>query len=649
MIYNKRYERNYVGLIKRTQLKKFINILFLILCTHFAEAQLNVDSLSTDLSLIKDNTPIGNTCFIYIDSEHVTNPAKILLQQWSICNSLKLKKNIYQGSLINKTVFLKFTLNNNAEINDTVYFYPGSSFQSITFYKILPTTELERLKDGSKRDGFQPLELSSKERVTYIVELHFAKRKFNSLSPQIIQKKYLESFQKIFYSVSYNEFIVGYILCGLLLMMIFFNAANYTLGRKKEFLYYCLYAICMFWLIFFNTYIDRRSGVFASFFMGYLAFALLVIGTIFYVSFTRKFLDTKNLYPLLNKIFFFEERLLFALLACYSYIYFFTDYFWLQIVVENSTKILILILGILYIVIGIGQKNKLFNYLAIGNAILIFFSTISFLLILFTIGKTGVFTSALLYYEVGIVCALIFFLLGLIYKNREGLIEKIKEQEALKLRAEKQIFETKIAVLNAQQAERNRISTDMHDDLGAGVTAIRLFSELAKSRLGKNTIPEIEKISSSANELLDNMNAIIWTMNSSNDSFGNMVAYIRSYALEYFESTGIKCNIENDTDLPDFAVNGEIRRNVFLVVKEALNNILKHARATEVSLILKQDGEKIFFYIQDNGIGIDLENLRKFGNGLKNMKQRMINSGINFSIKNKNGTLVTLYSTIHPD
>ena len=70
----------------------------------------------------------------------------------------------------------------------------------------------------------------------------------------------------------------------------------------------------------------------------------------------------------------------------------------------------------------------------------------------------------------------------------------------------------------------------MHDDLGAGVTAIRLFSELAKRRLGNETIPEIEKISSSANELLNNMNAIIWTMSSSNDSFGNMVAYIRSYA-----------------------------------------------------------------------------------------------------------------------
>jgi signal transduction histidine kinase len=201
--------------------------------------------------------------------------------------------------------------------------------------------------------------------------------------------------------------------------------------------------------------------------------------------------------------------------------------------------------------------------------------------------------------------------------------------------------------LNAQQQERNRISTDMHDDLGAGVTAIRLFSELAKRKLGENTIPEIEKISSSANELLNNMNTIIWTMNSSNDSFGNMVAYIRSYALEYFENTGIKCRVNIATDLPDFAVNGAIRRNVFLVVKEALNNILKHAKATEVSLVLKKDADIISLLIHDNGIGIDFDNLRMFGTGLKNMKQRMIKSGIQFSIENKNGTLVTLYTSIN--
>ena len=67
---------------------------------------------------------------------------------------------------------------------------------------------------------------------------------------------------------------------------------------------------------------------------------------------------------------------------------------------------------------------------------------------------------------------MIFFLLGLTYKSRKELIEKIEDQEAMKLKEEKQAFETKLSILNAQQEVRNRISADMHDDLGAGVTAI---------------------------------------------------------------------------------------------------------------------------------------------------------------------------------
>jgi signal transduction histidine kinase len=186
----------------------------------------------------------------------------------------------------------------------------------------------------------------------------------------------------------------------------------------------------------------------------------------------------------------------------------------------------------------------------------------------------------------------------------------------------------------------------MHDDLGAGMTTISMYSELAKSKLVDNPIPEIEKISSAANELLNKMNAIIWSMSSSNDSLGNMIAYIRSYALEYFEDTGINCKINIPEKLPNIQVIGEIRRNVFLVVKEALNNILKHAKATEVSINLIRVEDELTLFIQDNGIGINMDNLRQFGNGLKNMKKRMKDVDIEFSIENKNGTLITLHRKV---
>ncbi|MBK9486516.1 MAG: two-component sensor histidine kinase [Chitinophagaceae bacterium] len=201
-------------------------------------------------------------------------------------------------------------------------------------------------------------------------------------------------------------------------------------------------------------------------------------------------------------------------------------------------------------------------------------------------------------------------------------------------------------MIKAQQEERNRISADMHDDLGAGMTTISLYSELAKSKLVNNPIPEIEKISTAANDLLNKMNAIIWSMSNSNDSLGNMIAYIRSYALEYFEDTGINCKIDIPERLPNIEVIGTIRRNVFLVVKEALNNILKHAKASEVSIILVRVEDGLTLYIQDNGTGINMDKLRQFGNGLKNMKKRMADIDVEFSIENKNGTLITLHRKV---
>jgi signal transduction histidine kinase len=349
---------------------------------------------------------------------------------------------------------------------------------------------------------------------------------------------------------------------------------------------------------------------------------------------------------LLDKILKYGEQFVILLLGVYTILNYFTPTYLPQFYLENGMKIFILLIGIAFIYLALKRKNKLFNYIAAGNAMLVLFSSISLILVLVNIKATRLYQSPLFYYNTGIVFELAFFLLGLTYKNKSELIQGIKEQEALKLEAERLEFETQLAVIKAQQEERNRISADMHDDLGAGMTTIRLYSELAKAKLADNPVPEIEKISSSANELLNKMNAIIWSMSSSNDSLGNMIAYIRSYALEYFEDTGVNCKIDIPENLPNIQVIGEIRRNVFLVVKEALNNILKHAKATEVSITLTRVEDGLTLYIQDNGIGINMDALRQFGNGLKNMKKRMNDIDIELRIENNNGTLITIHRKI---
>ncbi|HNU78460.1 MAG TPA: histidine kinase, partial [Prolixibacteraceae bacterium] len=219
--------------------------------------------------------------------------------------------------------------------------------------------------------------------------------------------------------------------------------------------------------------------------------------------------------------------------------------------------------------------------------------------------------------------------------------DRAKEKETLKAQNLLQEYEKEIAVYKAQQEERQRISADMHDELGAGMTAIRLMSEIARNKMKENTPIEIEKISRSADDVLNKMNAIIWSMNSGNDTLDNLVSYIRSYSQEYFDATNVECRLKAPDQIPDTELAGDKRRNIFLCLKETLNNTLKHADASLVEIDISI-GDELCIRISDNGKGIDLDKLRQFGNGLKNIARRMESIGGTYHIENNNGTVTTL-------
>ena len=609
------------------------------------KAQSTADTFTIDIATINDSLLINN-CQLFIDSNRNLTAATVVQKKWLELAAFKANPYIPKY-WITRPVFLKFEFLNSGNFTDTFYLFPGSSFKQIKIFVLQNNNQLGIIQNQSEADGYQPFALHANERKTIIVELYFNKSSFDFISPQIIKSSYLHIFQSVHYNKNELLKTVGFLFSGVLLMMLLFSIANYLLSGKKEFLLNGLFTTCMFLLFFLTNYFDRKTGIAAGLVSTYFAFALLAIGTIFYIAFTRIFLNTKQTLPILNKIFIYEERGIFLIFICFTILNFFTNDFYFQNILENIMKVTAIGTGLIYITMAIAKKDKLLNYLAAGNAILIFFAIVSYYILLLKMGRKTIFTSAFFYFELGIIGELFLFLLGLTYKNRIELIEKIKEQEALKLEAEKQSFETKLTILNVRQNERSRISADMHDDLGAGITAIRLYSELVKSKLGNEVHPEIEKISTSANELLNNMNAIIWAMSSSNDSLESMMAYIRSYAQEYFDNTGISCKFIFDNEIPSVEVNGQMRKNVFLVIKEALNNIVKYAKATEVTITAKRVHDGFLLTIQDNGIGIDFDNLRHFGNGLKNMKTRMDEMKINFSIENNNGTIVTLHYPIN--
>jgi signal transduction histidine kinase len=196
-------------------------------------------------------------------------------------------------------------------------------------------------------------------------------------------------------------------------------------------------------------------------------------------------------------------------------------------------------------------------------------------------------------------------------------------------------------IQKAQEAERLRIAADMHDELGSGITAIRLMSEIGKTKMSGNPLPELEKIGACADDLLNKMSAIIWSMDSAHDTLANLLGYIRTWSIEYFEDTAVDCKVFIPPIIPYKRVPGNKRRNIFLCVKESLNNAMKHAEATAVCIRVECH-HRLRIEISDNGRGMGPNKKNGLGNGLRNMKNRMESVGGNFTIRQKEGTIVFL-------
>jgi len=192
---------------------------------------------------------------------------------------------------------------------------------------------------------------------------------------------------------------------------------------------------------------------------------------------------------------------------------------------------------------------------------------------------------------------------------------------------------------NAINRERLRIAKDMHDEVGASLTRISILSELAKNREEdpQESLSIISRISEISGNVVDEMSEIIWAMNPKNDTLDSFTSYLRRYASEYLESADIDCHFQFREEVPSYPMNAELRRNIFLVAKESLHNIVKHANASLVVLSLEFTRDKLELGIRDNGCGFDPEKMAGTGNGLINMQKRAQELGGSFNISSEKG------------
>jgi signal transduction histidine kinase/streptogramin lyase len=212
-------------------------------------------------------------------------------------------------------------------------------------------------------------------------------------------------------------------------------------------------------------------------------------------------------------------------------------------------------------------------------------------------------------------------------------------------------YRARVARLREIERLRIQIAADLHDDVGARLTKVAMVTEFVdrETSTEDRSKPHIQNIARTTREVIQAMDEIVWTINPKNDTLDNLANYVFQYAQDYFQNTGVRCRMDLPARLPDYHLPTEERHNLFMAVKEALNNVLKHSAATEVRIRLGVEDGRLCISIADNGRGFRVDQVNGVGNGLTNMKERLQRIGGRMSLESEpgNGTRIRMEADTH--
>jgi signal transduction histidine kinase len=187
------------------------------------------------------------------------------------------------------------------------------------------------------------------------------------------------------------------------------------------------------------------------------------------------------------------------------------------------------------------------------------------------------------------------------------------------------------------QAERDRIARDIHDDLGSKLTQLLLTGEVAQIESAPAPGAPLLQMCDGARNILATIDEVVWIINSQQDNLEDFAIYVCKYAQKFLESTAIRCRFDVAAELPAKTLSQLMRRNLFLAIKEAVNNAAKHSQATELTVRIELIGFRLNVVVADNGCGFDPAQASQERNGLTNMKQRMAEIGGDCEVASRPG------------
>jgi len=200
------------------------------------------------------------------------------------------------------------------------------------------------------------------------------------------------------------------------------------------------------------------------------------------------------------------------------------------------------------------------------------------------------------------------------------------------------IYRYRLGRLLELERIRTRIATDLHDDVGSGLSQVSILSEVIIRRVGpeKDVAEQLSAIGSLSRDLVDSMSDIVWAINPGRDRLSDLSHRMRRFASDVFSAQGSEFTFDAPNPGQDIKLGPEMRRELYLIFKEAVNNVVRHSGSTAVKITFMINDGALELLVQDNGKGIDHESDNE-GNGLTNMRLRAQKLGGQLQINSNNG------------
>jgi len=394
--------------------------------------------------------------------------------------------------------------------------------------------------------------------------------------------------------------ITGLLLLGAAFALCIYHVFLYIQYKERVIIAYSVYlfsltAYITFYLISINYYPDNRFA-----FINYVKESMSVLTVLGYCYFLFAVLEE---WHEKYNVFFRLLKTIMIIMTGYCAFAILAGVLGLQekmvtVILPYSSRIILLIMAIIaaYIFFPL-MKSHFLRLIKFGSAAYLLIVA----LIVLTIVSDKVFfgLNNIYLFFTGVFIDIVIFSMAMAYKVR--------------------------SVLTHVMEIKQKISQDLHDDIGASLSSLQIYGTIAEKTFKQNpekAMEMLEKISAQSKILMENMGDIVWSMKTNDSTTASLEAKIKNYSVELLDDSNIDFSFHIAPAAEMVLQNATARKNVLLIIKEALNNIAKYSKASRANLFIDVAGKQLELKITDNGIGFNTAQKKEVGNGLQNMKNR---------------------------